>query len=122
MYLRLGRNSGSAIRTSRYSLSPRTSRGRSPTTPMAWRMRKRFIGGRRLTTESPTSRARRRSVNPSYGLLINELGRESGIRTVWTVSMVTRREFGWIPHDGIDDGRGARTVIAATVDFSDRER
>ena len=43
----------------RYSASPRSSLGTSPTRPAASRMKKRFSAGKRSTTPMPTSRASR---------------------------------------------------------------
>src|SRR6186713_223573 len=42
-----------------HSGSPRTRRGKSPTTPMAWRIAIRFSGLARLKAKKPRSRARR---------------------------------------------------------------
>ena len=42
-----------------YRGSPRARRGRSPASPMAWRMKKRLTGGISLTAARPTSRIRR---------------------------------------------------------------
>src|SRR5262249_25308954 len=52
-----GMTRGGALVDRLHSGSPRTRRGWSPTTPMAWRMKRRFSGGTWPTAARPRSRA-----------------------------------------------------------------